>query len=87
MKAEITRLDKHKEGDRFYLTVWFKFITGDDKKEYRIKMTKAHLKNLIKKDRLSKSLKKGMIIHVCDSKKGKTIKLFNIYDYDRSETK
>lgn len=87
MRAVIIKIERHKESDRFYLTLWFEFLTGDDKTPYRIKMTKKHLKNLLKKDRLGKNIKKGMVINVCKSKASKKITLYNIYDYERENGK
>lgn len=78
MKVPIKRIEKHQEG-KFYLTVYFEHPTTGE--ELRTKLTKDHLRNLISRDKLPKTLSKGLIVNICE-RKGRTQSLYYIYGYE-----
>jgi len=81
MKVKIKRIEKHQES-KFYLTIYFDCPrTGE---ELRIKMTKAHLLNLIDRAKLPRKLTKGLLINVCE-RKGRTQPLYYVYGHEENE--
>lgn len=78
MKAKISGIQKHKEGDPFYLTLW---LDLPDRSQVMTKLTKDHLKNLIQRNKLPKHVEVGLTVNVCE-RKGRVRSLYYIYGYE-----